>query len=56
MQLHQFELSVNLPKSIWCMPQQEITGMVVGRLGLQPSQTNIDAVANLSRAKTIEER
>ena len=53
--LHQFGLSVNLPKSIWCAPQQEFVGMVVSRLGVQPSQAKIEAVAKLSRAKTVEE-
>ena len=56
--LHQFylvELSVNLPKSIWCGPQQEFVGMVVSRLGVHSSETKIDAVAKLPRLDTVEE-
>ena len=53
--LLRFGLSVNLPKSIWCAPRQEFVGMVVSRLGVQPSETKIEAVAKLSRANTVEE-
>ena len=48
-------LSVNFSKSWWCCPQQEFVGMVVDRLGVRPSQSKIDAVAQLTRADTVEE-
>ena len=53
--LQRFGLSVNLAKSIWCAPQQAFVGMVVSRLGVQPSQAKIEAVAKRSRANTVEE-
>ena len=46
--LQRFGLSVNLPKSIWCWPQQEFVGMAVSRLGVQLSEIKIEAVAELS--------
>jgi len=48
-------LSVNFSKSWWCCPQQEFVGMVVDRLGVRPSQSKIDAIAQLTRANTVEE-
>ena len=48
-------LSVNLSKSWWCCPQQEFVGMVVDRLGVRPTKSKIDAVAQLTRADTVEE-
>ncbi|CAN0586219.1 unnamed protein product, partial [Laminaria digitata] len=48
-------LSVNFSKSWWCCPQQEFVGMVVDRLGVRPSQSKVDAVAQLTRADTVEE-
>ena len=48
-------LSVNLPKSISCAPHRQCVGMVVSRLGVQPSQTKIGAVAKLSCATAVEE-
>ena len=53
--LHQFGLSVNLAKSIWCAPQQAFVSMVVSRLGVQPSRAKIEAVAKLARTNTVEE-
>ena len=48
-------LSVNFFKSWWCCPQQEFVGMVVDTRGARPSQSKIDAVAQLTRANTVEE-
>ena len=53
--LHQFGLSANLAKSIWCAPQQVYIGLVVSRLGVKPSRAKIEAVANLAHASTVEE-
>ena len=45
--------SVNFSKPWWCCPQQEFVGMVVDRLEVRPSQSKIDAVAQLTRANTV---
>ena len=52
--LQQFGLSVRPAKSIWGIPQQAFVGMVISRLGVQPSQAKIEAVAKLPRANTVE--
>ena len=53
--LQQFGLSVDRATCSWCASQQEFVDMVVSRLGAQPSQAKIEAVAKLSRTNTVEE-
>lgn len=48
-------LSVNFAKCLFCAPQQEFVGMLVDNLRVRPSQSKIDAVAQLSRATTVEQ-
>ena len=50
---HDFGLSVNLAKSVWCAPMQEFVGMVVDRHGLRPAPSKVDAIAQLSTPTTV---
>ncbi|CAM9851265.1 unnamed protein product [Choristocarpus tenellus] len=53
--LKQYGLSVNFPKSSWCMPSQEFVGMNVGRDELSPAPSEIIAVAKLDPPSTVEQ-
>ncbi|CAN0062085.1 unnamed protein product, partial [Choristocarpus tenellus] len=53
--LKQYGLSVNFPKSSWCMPLQEFLGNKVDRDGLSPAPSIMIAVAKLDPPSTVEQ-
>lgn len=48
------ETSVYFAKSLWCCLQKASVGMAVGRFGVRPSQSKIEAATQASRATTVE--
>ena len=53
--LSKASLPINISTSWWCCLQQKIVGLVVGRLGVRPSQSKVDAAFQLTRADTVAE-
>ncbi|CAM9876015.1 unnamed protein product, partial [Sphacelaria rigidula] len=45
--LLQAGLTVNFQKSQWCTQQQDFVGMTIDASGIRPSQSKIEAIAQL---------
>ena len=53
--LRQSKLSFNLPKSELCFSIFEWLGMVIGRFGIRPAPSKIEAITQLFQLSTVEE-
>ncbi|CAM9923448.1 unnamed protein product [Sphacelaria rigidula] len=48
-------LTVNFQKSQWCTQQQDFVGMTIDASGIRPSQSKIEAIAQLREPQRVEE-
>ncbi|CAM9234099.1 unnamed protein product [Sphacelaria rigidula] len=48
-------LTVNFHKSQWCTQQQDFVGMTIDASGIRPSQSKIEAIAQLKETRRVEE-
>ncbi|CAM9901154.1 unnamed protein product, partial [Sphacelaria rigidula] len=48
-------LTVNFQKSQWCTQQQDFVGMTIDASGIRPSQSKIEAIAQLGEPQRVEE-
>ncbi|CAM9700258.1 unnamed protein product [Sphacelaria rigidula] len=48
-------LTANFQKSQWCTQQQDFVGMTIDASGIRPSQSKIEAIAQLREPQKVEE-
>ncbi|CAM9317514.1 unnamed protein product, partial [Sphacelaria rigidula] len=48
-------LTVNFQKSQWCTQQQDFVGMTIDASGIRPSQSKIEAIAQLREPQRVKE-